>query len=95
MAKNTPKTLTVILLLTLAALSVAAVLVPAADSQATGEQNPGGISSDQTEPPDGDVAPDVTPDDEPQEVPEPFSPIPPEASAFYTYTQTLWAEGGV
>ena len=37
MAKNTPKTLTVILLLTLAALSVAAVLVPAADSQAAME----------------------------------------------------------
>lgn len=97
MAKNTPKTLTVILLLALAALSVAAVLIPEAEYSATGGE-PGAETPPAEEvPPDtetplpddagdaGDAAPPV----------EPFSPIPPEPSAVYAYTQTLWAEGGV
>ena len=85
MAKNTPKTLTVILLLALAALSVAAVLIPEAEYSATGGE-PGAETPPAEEvPPDtetplpddagdaGDAAPPV----------EPFSPIPPEPSAVY------------
>ena len=101
MAKHTPKTITVILLLMIAALSVLAVTLPQAEYPAVGEQTDFDLPT--AEPPTdvqnpdgaGDGSGDVDTDVDTDITPEPFTPIPPEPSAVYAYTQTLWAEGGV
>lgn len=101
MAKHTPKTITVILLLMIAALSVLAVTLPQAEYPAVGEQTDSDLPT--AEPPTdvqnpdgaGDGSDDVDTDVDTDITPEPFTPIPPEPSAVYAYTQTLWAEGGV
>lgn len=93
MKKQAPKLIAISLLITLAALMAVAAWIPEKQSTSSlaGEQ-------DDQQTPDLDPPTEGNEQDEPDNDPEPtlpFTPIPPEASALYRYTQSLWAEGGV
>lgn len=94
MKKQAPKLIAVTLLITLAALLAVAAGIPEAEpgSSLAGEQT--NTDTDPGDMPDDGVEDEIPSQDVPSD-PVPFVPIPPEASALYRYTQSLWAEGGV
>lgn len=92
MQKQAPKLIAISLLITLAALMAVAAWIPEKESTSSLAGEQGNEFKPDPDPPADDNEQETPPAEEPV---VPFTPIPPEASALYRYTQSLWAEGGV
>lgn len=96
MKKNAPKILAVFLLSVIAVLMVVAGSGTIADLFTNKDDGVPGSSANVED--DGSEKPPVTDDTDDGDTvvpPDVYFPVPPEASAIYAYTQSLWCESGM